>query len=311
MTDTPRIVVAGVANLCTAAQVETTAPATPDHRGFTDHMVTGVSGVGANVAATLRRLGTDVDLCTLVGEDTAGRAVRAGLEREGLLGPGCVPAASSPLAVSLVGADGRQLGYTFLGPLAGAAYPTEVFLDLVSGADLAVLTTIGFARPLIHHARRAGVPIAVDVHVIADIHRPEQRAWLHSADILFCSHERLPGPPREWIRQVFDTYPGCAVAGVGRGSDGAVVGLRDGTLVSARTDPPRPLVNTVGAGDTLFASFLHGWVSAGNPVQALHDAVLHASWAIGDLFPNDGHLERGNLSELAHAHPVQVDVDRW
>lgn len=307
----PRIVVAGVANLCTAASVETTSPTVPDHRGFTGRMVAGVSGVGANVASTLRGLGARVDLCTLVGEDVPGQAVRAGLERQGLLGPGCVPVAASPLAVSLVGEDGRQLAYTFLDSLTGAVYPADLFRELARDADLAVLTTAGFARPLIHHARRAGVPIAVDVHVIADIHRPEQRAWLHSADILFCSHERLPCPPRDWIRQVFDTYPGCSIAGVGRGPDGAMVGLRDGTLVSARTDPPRALASTVGAGDTLFASFLYGWVCAGNPVRALQDAVLHASWAIGDLFPNAGHLCRERLDELAHTHPVQVDVDRW
>ncbi|MFJ9553285.1 carbohydrate kinase family protein [Nocardiopsis sp. NPDC101807] len=311
MTARPRIVVAGVANLCTAADVATTSPARADHRGFTDRMVTGVSGVGANVASTLKRLGARVDLCTLVGDDDAGRAVRAGLEREGLLGPGCVRARATPLSVSLVGADGRQLSYSYLDCLTGATFPTGVFLDLVRGADLAVLTTAGFARPLIHHAQRAGVPIAVDVHVIADVHRPEQRAWLHSADILFCSHERLPCPPREWIRQVFDAYPGCAVAGVGRGPDGAMVGLRDGTLVGARTEPPRAPANTVGAGDTLFASFLYGWVCAGNPVRALHDAVLHACWSIGDLFPNGGRLSGEELRELARAHPVRVDVGRW
>lgn len=311
MTERPRIVVAGVANLCTAARVDTTGLEAPDRRGFTDHMATGVSGVGANVASTLHRLGTDVELCTLVGEDVPGRAIRAGLEAEGLFGPGCLPTPSSPLAVCLVGERGHQLGYTCLSPLASSSYSPQVFADLVRDADLAVLSGIGFARPLIPQAERAGVPIAVDVHVIADIHRPEQRAWLHSADILFCSHERLPCAPREWIRQVFDSYPGCAVAGVGCGPDGAVVGLRDGTLVRARTEPPRALANTVGAGDTLFASFLHGWVCAGNPVQALRDAVLHASWAIGDLFPNGGHLDGNGLRKLARTHPVQVDVERW
>lgn len=311
MTARPRFVVAGVANLCTAARVSTTATTAPDRRGVTEHMTAGVSGVGANVAATLHGLGASVQLCTLIGEDVPGQAVRAGLAAQGLLGPGCVPAPASPLAVCLVGDDGHQVGYTYLNPLASSRYPAQVFTDLVRGADLAVLTNIGFTRPLIQHAQRAGVPIAVDVHVIADIHREEQRAWLHSADILFCSHERLPCTPREWIRRIFDTYPGCMVAGVGRGPDGAVVGLRDGTLVTARTDPPRAPANTVGAGDTLFASFLHGWVAAGNPVQALRDAVLHAGWAVGDLFPNSGHLDSSGLRRLSYAHPVQVDVARW
>ncbi|MFE6309431.1 carbohydrate kinase family protein [Nocardiopsis sp. NPDC057823] len=312
MSSPPRIVVAGVANLCTAATVTTTvASGTDDRREHTTAMATGVSGVGANLALTLNRLGTRVDLCTLIGQDPPGRAIRAGLEQEGLHGPGCVPTPSSALALCLVDGNGGRHSATYLNDLADALYPTSVFTDLVQGADLAVLTTIGFTRPLIAHAHRAGVPIAVDVHVVADIDHPEQEPWLHSADVVFCSHERLPCPPRAWIRHVFDTYPGCVVAGVGCGDRGAMVGTREGLLVTARTRLPRPLANTIGAGDALFGSFLHGWVAAGNPAQALHDAVLHASWLIGDLFPNHGRLDRDQLRELARTHPVHMTVDRW
>ncbi|MFE0265718.1 carbohydrate kinase family protein [Nocardiopsis alba] len=306
-----RVVVAGVANLCTATEVDFIDLTEPRRRAETHRMVTGVSGVGANLAVTLRRLGTRVDLCTLVGRDVPGQAVRAGLEREGLYGPGCVDTPSSPLSVCLIDEEGHQLTSTYLDRLNDALYPTEVFREMVQGADLAVLTNVGFSRPLIAHARSAGVPIAVDVHRIADIHQPGQRAWLNSADVLFCSHERLPCPPRRWIEEVFETYPGCLIAGVGLGAEGAMVGTRDGMLVSARTRPPRPPANTVGAGDTLFASFLHGWLAAGNPAQALHDAVLHASWFVGELFPNTGRLGTGELGELARTHPVHLVVDRW
>ncbi|GHC91082.1 fructokinase [Nocardiopsis terrae] len=306
-----RIVVAGVANLCTAAVTGTIDLAGPRQRCESRNMVTGVSGVGANLAVTLRRLGSRVDLCTLVGQDVPGQAIRAGLEQEGLYGRGCVDTPSSPLAVCLVSEEGHQLTSTYLDRLNDALYPTKVFRDLVRGADLAVLTNVGFARPLIAHAHNAGVPIAVDVHRIADIDQPGQRAWLHSADVLFSSHERLPCSPRQWIKEVFETYPGCLIAGVGRGAEGAMVGTRDGLLISARTRPPRPPANTVGAGDTLFGSFLHGWLAAGNPAQALHDAVLHASWFVGELFPNTGRLDSCELGELARTHPVHLVVDRW
>ena len=101
------------------------------------------------------------------------------------------------------------------------------------------------------------------------------------------------------------------MVGIGRGSDGATLGLRDGTLVRAEAVAPRGVVNTSGAGDTLFASFLHGWLATGNHVGALQAAVLHAGWAIGDPMPGAGSLTETELARLSQAHEVRVAVDSW
>ncbi|MGI5286133.1 hypothetical protein ACQEVF_22735 [Nonomuraea polychroma] len=59
------------------------------------------------------------------------------------------------------------------------------------------------------------------------------------------------------VAKIFHRYPGCAVAAVGLGERGCLMGLADGALVEVATVAPRGVVSTAGAGDALFASFLH------------------------------------------------------
>jgi sugar/nucleoside kinase (ribokinase family) len=271
----------------------------------------GVAGAGCHIAKTLLTMGSDVSLCTIVGRDLPGSLIRADLLASGLLGPGAIDAHASSLGVVLVAPDGRRMGNRYLTLVNAVEYPADTFAQCVREADLAVMTNARFARPLLKHARRAGVPVAVDVHLIADVNDAYNRPWLEVADIIFCSHERLPCPPAEWVKQVFGRYPGCVVAGVGCAGDGCVLGLPDGRLVRVEAVTPRGVVSTSGAGDTLFASFLHSWLATGNPVTAIGRAVLHAGWAVGDSFPCTAGLTGAELDSLEAICPVRVVVSRW
>jgi sugar/nucleoside kinase (ribokinase family) len=210
-----------------------------------------------------------------------------------------------------VARDGRRMGHPYLAMVNAVEYPLEVFRQSLRGADLAVITNARFARPLLRHARQLGVPIAVDVHLISDLEDGGNRPWLEVADVIFCSHERLPCPPAQWVRGIFDRYPGCSVAGVGCAGDGCVLGLPDGGMVKVPAVTPRGVVSTAGAGDTLFASFLHAWLATGNPLRAIERAVLHAGWAVGDSFPCAATLTGPQLDTLAAVCGVQATLSRW
>jgi acarbose 7IV-phosphotransferase len=303
-------VVAGVTSLYMSVGVEE-FPLDYTPSGRPAWMRAGVTGSAGHIAKILGKLGDEVRLCTLAGTDPVGLAVRADLHASGLSGPGVVDAGASSLGVVLVAADGRRMGFPYLAAVNAVGYPADTFCQQASGADLAVLTNARFVRPLIRHARRMDVPVAVDAHLISDIEDGYNKPWLEVADIVFCSHERLPCAPSEWMARVFARYPGCGVVGVGSGPDGCLLGLRDGTLVKADALAPRGVVSTAGAGDALFASFLHGWLATGNPVAALEAAVLHAGWKIGDTFPGTSSLTAAELASLAEVYRVRTSVGRW
>lgn len=320
-----RVVVVGVTSLYMAVGVDE-FPLRFSSRGTPAWLRSGVTGSAAHVARILRTLGDEVRLCTLAGTDPAGLAIRAELAAAGLSGggvgsgrtggtadgDGCVvDAGATSLGVVLVAPDGRHMGFPYLAAVNAVGYPAEIFRRVAAGADLAVLTNTRFARPLIGDAVRLAIPIAVDVHLIADVADSYNRPWLEVADIVFCSDEKLPCPPREWVARVFARYPGCSVVGIGMGAEGAVLGLRDGTLVRAAAVAPRGVVSTAGAGDALFASFLHGWLATGNPVDSLGSAVLHAGWKVGDPMPGLASITGDELAALSEAHQVRTTVERW
>jgi sugar/nucleoside kinase (ribokinase family) len=305
-----KIVVAGVASLTVNMGVDEF----PVHYTSVQSpgwLETGVGGAGQHVASILRGLGDDVTLCTVVGRDPAGALVRDNLRASGLDGPGVVDGPGSTYSVVLVDPDGRRMVWPHLTLVNTVEYPEDRFAEAARDADLAVLSAVDFVRGLLPSAVLRGVPVAVDLNVIADVNEQHYRPWLDVADIVFCSHERLPCPPVEWIARIFDRSPGCLIAAVGCGKDGCQLGLRDGRLVSARPVTPLGVRNTSTAGDSLFAAFLHSWVATGNPVDALADAVVFAGWRIGHRFPHPVMLTEADLAALRARHPVRVSVSRW
>lgn len=304
------IVVAGVTSLYMAMPVAE-FPLPYASQRFPEWMRAEVSGAACHIAGTLRTFGDEARLCTLVGKDLAGAAIGTALRARGLWGPGVVTAPRSSLGVVLVASDGRRSGHPYVAAVNTVEYPVEVFRHLVEGADLAVLTNTAFVRPLLGVARERDVPIAVDVHLITEVDDAYNRPWLEVADVIFCSHERLSCSPKRWVARIFQRYPGCAVAAVGLGGRGCVMGLADGALIEVAAVAPRGVVSTAGAGDALFASFLHSWLATGNPVAALEDAVLHAGWKVGDTFPGATSLTVAELARLRDGRPATTVLGRW
>lgn len=305
-----RIVVAGVASLAVHLAVER-FPVGYTPVGEPRWLCSGAGGAGAQIAAILQALGDEVQLCTVVGRDPVGRLVRQELRAGGLSGPGVVEGPGTSQTVVLVAPDGRRIVYPHLAVVNTVEYPQDRFVEALRGADLAVLTNTEFVRGLLAPAALRGVPIAVDVNIIADLDDAFYQPWLEVADIIFCSHEKLPCPTRQWIARIMDRYPGVGMVAVGCGADGTVLGLRDGRLVSAAAVAPLGVRNTSSAGDSLFAAFLHGWLATGNPVEALGGAVVFAGWRVGHRNPPSVLLSEAELAGLRLRHPVRIAIGRW
>ncbi|GAA4136118.1 carbohydrate kinase family protein [Actinomadura keratinilytica] len=304
------IVVAGTVSVYTTAAVEALAapyaPTAPPRWAQV-----GISGAAAHVARVQRALAHEVRLCTVVGRDAAGGLIREELARDGLLGPGVVESPASSVGVVLVDRDGRRMGLPYLEPVDGFAYPFGLLREQARGADLLVLTNARFVRPLVAPATALGIPIAVDVHLIADPGDEYDRPWLERAQIVFCSHERLGGDPRAFAAALFARYRRCEMVGVGLGAGGALLALRDGVLIRVAAQPSGRVVNTSGAGDALFATFLAVWLRSRDPVAALQSAVLHAGWKIGHRHPAAVSLTAEKLAELRASAPPLTVVEHW
>ncbi|NUQ37765.1 MAG: carbohydrate kinase family protein [Caldilineales bacterium] len=290
------ILVCGLINLETTLRVEGFPVAyTPVQYPFFGVRST-VAGVGYNLAAALTRLGHEVRLLSLVGQDQAGALAQAALAAAGIAAAGVLATLpQTAQSVILYDGAGRRMIYTDLKDIQEQRYPGAGFAQALAGCDLAVLCNINFARPFLAAARARGVPVATDVHAIADLEDAYNADFMAAADILFMSHERLPCPAAEWAARVQARYD-PAVIGVGLGGEGALLACRG---QGPRVIPAvftRPVVNTIGAGDALFAAFLHGVLSGEEAPAAMAGAVVFASYKIGAVGAAEGFLSAGELA---------------
>lgn len=293
------ILVSGLINVETTLQVDTFPIVyTPVRYPFFGVNST-VSGVGYNIAKALATLGNPVRFLSLIGRDLAGQLVRQSLATDGLAQEYIVEGlAHTAQSVILYDPSGRRMIHTDLKDIQEQAYPEALFDRALADCSLAVLCNINFSRPFLARAKQAGIPIATDVHTIADLEDEYNRDFVAAADILFMSDERLPCSPEAWVRQVLDRYDAGIVV-VGLGALGALLAVRRdaflGRFPAVRT---REVVNTIGAGDALFSSFVHVYHQTGDPYEAIRKATVFASYKIGAAGAANGFLNEQALDRL-------------
>ncbi|MCA0452938.1 MAG: carbohydrate kinase family protein [Chloroflexi bacterium] len=291
-----KILVAGLVNVETTLKVES-FPIQYSPVLYPFHGVnSAVSGVGFNVAKALTRLGNTVEFLSLVGKDTSQKLVKQSLTDEGIRGKYVLDRLKhTPQSVVIYDSYGNRQVNTDLKDIQDSFYPQVLFEQAVHSCEIAVLTNINFSRPFLELARNAGKIIASDVHAISDIEDRYNRDYMAAANILFMSHENLPCSPEDWARWLIHRY-GTEIVVIGLGSQGAILSVkRENYLGHIPSVITRPVVNTVGAGDALFSSFIHFYQQTGNPYAAIRKAMVYASYKIGAVSASDGFLSEPEL----------------
>ena len=257
------------------------------------------SGVGLNLASALTSLGDDVKLMSLCGDDTAADTILGYLKSKDIDSSFVLKNSSSTAqSVVLYDNDGKRSIYCDLTDLQEISYDAEIFRENVKDSDIAVICNINFARPMISVAKESGVLIATDVHCLSDIHDEYNTDFIKAADILFLSNESIKDREEAFVREL-KTVTDAKIIVVGMGKQGALLYKSDtDTFEIHRAVYTRPVVNTVGAGDSLFSSFLHFYSKTKDPSFSLKAATYFASYKIGDTSACRGFLGEQELLKL-------------
>ena len=294
----PNILVSGLINIETTLRVDGFPIAyNPVNYPFFG-VNSSVSGVGYNIAKALTALGDRVEFLSLVGADPAGQLVSMALSADGISPGGVLDSLpATPQSVILYDPQGRRQIYTDLKDIQDRTYPQLQFERAAAGCDWLALCNINFSRPMLDWARRAGKPIATDVHTIGDLDDPYNRDFMQAATVLFMSDEHLPESPEAWARHVSDRF-GTEIVVIGLGAQGALLAVRQDHIIERfPVIPTRSLVSTIGAGDALFSAFLHSYARSSDPYLSLRRAMVFASYKIGVASAAGGFLDEAGLDE--------------
>lgn len=295
-----KILVSGLINVETTLQIDQfPLPYFPVRYPFFGVNST-VSGVGYNISKALTTLGHDVHFLSLIGKDAYAHLIRQELnivDVDDKFVLSTMPHTCQ--SVIIYDETGQRQIHTDLKDIQERAYPSSQFEQALSGCELAVLANVNFSRPLLAQVKQAGIPIATDVHAIADLDDDYNQDFMNAADILFMSHERLPTSPEKWIMQVQERFD-TAIIVIGLGADGALLAVKESRVVAhVPAVFTRPVINTIGAGDALFSAFLHGYLQTHAPLLALKQAAVFASYKVGAVGGGEGFLTAVELEKQA------------
>jgi len=232
-----------------------------------------VGGSPANVAIGLARLGHDVTLATMIGQDERGARIASLLHDELVrLTEGSIGQRRTSVATSTLDATGAAT-YSFDlawqvaegQPLDGLAHvhTGSIAATLEPGAS-AVLTTVQRARPhaTISYDPNARPSLMGDPHEV----RAKMEQLIGLSDVVKASDEDIAwlydgAPAPEVLRLWGQLGPSLMV--MTRGDKGVTIWLSSSGELTSADAPAVEVVDTVGAGDSFMAGLLSGLLEAG------------------------------------------------
>ncbi|HET7031440.1 MAG TPA: carbohydrate kinase family protein [Candidatus Limnocylindrales bacterium] len=235
------------------------------------HETIGSSGAGK--AMNLARLGVDVTLHALIGDDEAGRRIRDGLRRAGVTLDAVTDPTGTARHVNLMDPAGRRLSFLLHTGDATARFDGSDVERLVAAAAEVLVAITDACRPVLGIARGRGKRTWTDLHATDGEREWEREFW--TADRVFLSGERL-GDPRPFMERLIRDGRELVVCTLAE--RGALALTADGRWIDVAATPVERIVDTNGAGDAFLAGVIAGELR-GLPIErslafAAHVAAL-------------------------------------
>lgn len=241
---------------------------------------TRVSGVAYNLVKALKSLGDDVSLVTMTGDDFSAEYIKSEVEKAGVDTKHINNMLkSTPNSVVLYDDEGKRQIYCDLKDVQDIKY--EFKEEIYNDSDMVIACNTNFNRELLKKAKAAGKIIATDVHVLGDIDDEYNQDFMKYANILFLSDENIKVDYKEFLLLMEEKF-GNDIIVLGMGKKGALMYVKaENKFYELPAVEVKEVVNTVGAGDALFSSFIHFYAKGLKPLDCLKRAEVFAAYKIG------------------------------
>lgn len=254
-------------------------------------------GVGLNISKALKTLGDDVTLFTCLPQelDMEAKNILAKLEEEQINANISYCLKETPVSVVLYDEYGRRQIYCDLKDFQDKSLSVDK-IDF-DDADALIICNSNFNRELLRAARAKGKFIITDVHVLNTVYDDYNRDFMSNSDVLFLSDEQIPCDKKDFMFQIYNVYHNRIIV-MGCGKDGALI-LENGNFNHVPAVDVRPIVNTVGAGDSLLSCFVHFYLMKNDSVASLKLACTFAGYKIGANGASEGFISHDEVIKFA------------
>ena len=293
-----KFLVAGVTQIETIVRVDNIPVSYAPLTSANDSIFTAVGGDAYNESLALKWLGDEVTFMSIVGRNQDLGIINPPDRKITLSTEYIIPQMKeTPTEVVLYDKDRKQQIFEDIKDLRENVYDMSMVTPIAESCDMMVLANANFCRPFAKAAVEHKKPIAVNIRSYNPEKEKYNTDFLEPAKVLYFSDDTLHEDPYAFIDRMAATY-GTEIIILGQGSEGLI--LFDKTKdvrVHYKTVKTNEVVNTIGAGNALFACFLHYYMETGDSVNAIKNALLFASYKIGYMGTSNGFMTTDQLDQ--------------
>ncbi|MBE5841718.1 MAG: carbohydrate kinase family protein [Butyrivibrio sp.] len=286
-----KFLVAGVTQIETIVRVDKVPVSYVPLTSVNDSIFTAVGGDAYNESLALKWLGDDVTFMSIVGRNQDLGIINPPDRKVTLSTEYIIPQMNeTPTEVVFYDKNRKQQIFEDIKDLRENTYDMSMVTPLVNSCDMMILANANFCRPFAIAASEHGKPIAVNIRNYTPEKEKYNTDFLKPAKVLYFSDDTLTEDPYAFIDRMASTY-GTEVIILGQGSEGLIIYDKSKDIrAHYKTVKTNEVVNTIGAGNALFACFLHYYMETGDSVNAIKNALLFASYKIGFMGTSNGFM---------------------
>ena len=255
-------------------------------------------GDAYNESLALKWLGDSVDFMSMIGKDESMDLINPPGSEITLETDYILPRLhNTPVSVVLYDNDRKQQIFEDYKELKEVAYDLNLFKERAIRSEMLVISNVNFCRPLLEIGKVLRKPIAVNIREYQESMLCHNEEFLKAADILYVSDDNLIEEPYEFVKSLAAKYRSQIII-LGQGADGLILYDKNKNIIAHyNTVKTHGIVNTVGAGNALFSSFLHYYNQTGDSVYSVKNALLFASYKIGFIGTSNGFMTEEQIDQ--------------
>lgn len=250
-------------------------------------------GAAANVATWLASLGSEVFLCSRVGDDPNGQFLHSDLDHYGVRHSGQrFKGEKSGVVVILVNERGERTMFPDSGANSGLCITDLPPLDNFNAVYLSGYALINpksrtNVLEMIGRLKEQRIPIVLDPGTVGALRNVSANLlgeWLALADLLILNEEEALylGNDKNLERALVNLSTSTPLVVVKRGEKGVVAIFEAAGIVEIPAEVVN-VIDTTGAGDSFTAGFIFSWFGASDLKMALKQGISLASICISNI----------------------------
>lgn len=295
-----KFMVAGFVQFETIVKVDNLPLPYKEFESIPETIDAGIGGAGFNEAMALRWLGDEVDFMSMVAKTMSRTQIHADLVRKEVnLNTDYIlqKLDGMPTAVALYASSGKKQIFEDVKDIRTVEYDVKLFESQIQDKDMVLISNCNFCRPILALAKKYNKPLALNVRSMRAEKIANKEDFLAAADIVYISDDDLEGDPYDCINECKKKYdPEIIIMGLG--PKGVILYIRkDNSVIEYKPVKTQDVVNTIGAGNALFSSFLHYYVKTGDARDAIKNALLFVSYKISFVGTSNGFMTEEQIAQ--------------